>query len=482
VLNVIDDAALLWRMELDRTPIARLHAAKGGSGGVVRTASPSAPVAPRYLAFLQALRMSDAPTDAPAADVAAAQAGGSDGVAAKPAVAPAGTGAAASADGPAGSKPASSSDFQGASAWPVDGPQPLWLPAGASVPTRWTELARHTRPYAGQHVAVFNDAQIAMALVAAGDEEGLQGHLRSMQAYADGLAAPPTPAATAPTSQPQPQPQAFSDIRALWVSQLQAAPFLLPPHSTDASAGFSTPTASLDAAAAGPPPAARDNMIATALLGLDLAHGMVHFWRSLQAQNRLRDADLLHDQQRHAASQAAANSSSAGAAAGSGSRAESSGSSFFSFLGFGGGAGKRSTARPTAAEGELSGGEPASSTSDAAGAAALPASERAALELTARSEAQAALRRLLQSRPHWNLLGGSLAQRDVFEQTLLHAAVGAGELPLAAALASERCTVRFGDASAWYLLGSVLELAGQRDRAADAKNRAYALGMGSRSG
>jgi hypothetical protein len=112
----------------------------------------------------------------------------------------------------------------------------------------------------------------------------------------------------------------------------------------------------------------------------------------------------------------------------------------------------------------------------------LQAAERAALERTARSEAQVALRRLLRSRPHWGLLGGSLAQRDVFEQTLLHAAVGAGELPLAAALASERCTIRFGDASAWYLLGSVLELAGQRDRAADAKNRAYALGMGSRSG
>jgi len=81
------------------------------------------------------------------------------------------------------------------------------------------------------------------------------------------------------------------------------------------------------------------------------------------------------------------------------------------------------------------------------------------------------------TRPRWQLVGGSHAQRDVFEQTLLFAAVGCGELDAARALAAERLVVRPNDGAAWYVFGSVLRRAGERERAADAFNRAYVLGL-----
>jgi hypothetical protein len=80
-------------------------------------------------------------------------------------------------------------------------------------------------------------------------------------------------------------------------------------------------------------------------------------------------------------------------------------------------------------------------------------------------------------RPRWHLVGGSHAQRDVFEQTLLFAAVGCGELDAARALGAERLVVRPNDGAAWFVFGSVLLRAGERARAADAHNRAYVLGL-----
>lgn len=121
-----------------------------------------------------------------------------------------------------------------------------------------------------------------------------------------------------------------------------------------------------------------------------------------------------------------------------------------------------------------------------------------------------ALQLLLRARSRWPLMGGSHAQRDVFEQTLLHAAVGAGELGTALAIARERVALRPNSAQAWHVLGSLYEWAGRiaegmpegaegaealtmlqaaiapgqeinaqqlHARAGDARNRAYVLGI-----
>ncbi|MGD1878141.1 MAG: hypothetical protein ACFB13_11640, partial [Kiloniellaceae bacterium] len=58
-----------------------------------------------------------------------------------------------------------------------------------------------------------------------------------------------------------------------------------------------------------------------------------------------------------------------------------------------------------------------------------------------------AVEALLPHRPALNRIGGSRAQRDLFEQLLIDAAVKAGKAPLARALLSERADVR--RANAW---------------------------------
>lgn len=93
-------------------------------------------------------------------------------------------------------------------------------------------------------------------------------------------------------------------------------------------------------------------------------------------------------------------------------------------------------------------------------------------------EPDAAVELLLRSRPSWPLLGGSWAQRDVFEQTLVHAAVAAGRLDIAGGLMSERVTLKHASPQSWYLYGSILEAAGERAKGMDAKNRGYVLGIG----
>jgi tetratricopeptide (TPR) repeat protein len=86
---------------------------------------------------------------------------------------------------------------------------------------------------------------------------------------------------------------------------------------------------------------------------------------------------------------------------------------------------------------------------------------------------------LLETRPHWGMLGGSHAQRDVFEQTLIHSAIQSQHLDLAHALLSHRTTVtRPTSPQSWYLLGSVLQLLGDHAKGMDAKNRAFVLGLG----
>ena len=85
---------------------------------------------------------------------------------------------------------------------------------------------------------------------------------------------------------------------------------------------------------------------------------------------------------------------------------------------------------------------------------------------------------LLASAPYWPLLGGSQPQRDVFQLTLIHAAAAAGDAALARSLLAERTTLRYRSAPAWYMYGAALDAVGAPARAADARNHAYALGMG----
>ena len=90
---------------------------------------------------------------------------------------------------------------------------------------------------------------------------------------------------------------------------------------------------------------------------------------------------------------------------------------------------------------------------------------------------------LLESRPSWPLLGGSHAQRDVLEQTLIHAAAAAGELPLAKALLSERLAGgRLESPQSWYMLGSVRAAMGDYEAAMHARQRAGMLGLGQGGG
>lgn len=98
---------------------------------------------------------------------------------------------------------------------------------------------------------------------------------------------------------------------------------------------------------------------------------------------------------------------------------------------------------------------------------------------------------LLKTRPYWSFIGGSHAQRDILDQTLIFAAVGANEWSTARALCSERVINRSNDGLAWYLYGSILNRIANGDylpiddatkqiyltRAADYKSRAYVLGV-----
>lgn len=95
-----------------------------------------------------------------------------------------------------------------------------------------------------------------------------------------------------------------------------------------------------------------------------------------------------------------------------------------------------------------------------------------------RGDMERACELLLRSRPHWAAIGGSHAQRDVFEQTLIHAAAEAGRWEVARALLCERVGLRFASPQSWYMLGSALIHAGDPVKGADARNRAYVIGLG----
>ena len=114
----------------------------------------------------------------------------------------------------------------------------------------------------------------------------------------------------------------------------------------------------------------------------------------------------------------------------------------------------------------------------------------------ARGEWAVAATHLSAASPHWQALGGSHVQRDVFEATLLDAqcacagggssssSSGAGDFRGASAaaarmLASARVTLRPGSPQRWWSLGAALTASGGEyaQGAQGAKNRAHALGL-----
>src|SRR3546814_21060585 len=80
---------------------------------------------------------------------------------------------------------------------------------------------------------------------------------------------------------------------------------------------------------------------------------------------------------------------------------------------------------------------------------------------------------MLPIRYRWQVLGGSWAQRDVFQKMLIEAAIRAGRIPLARALLAERIAAAGGaGASTWRRYAEVLAAAGAPEDAAEVRARA----------
>ena len=83
-----------------------------------------------------------------------------------------------------------------------------------------------------------------------------------------------------------------------------------------------------------------------------------------------------------------------------------------------------------------------------------------------------AIEHITPARPHAHRFGGSHAQRDFVQLTLLEAAMRAGNAPLARALASERTDVKRTSPFNWRMLGRALEMQGHAQDAAKARETA----------
>jgi tetratricopeptide (TPR) repeat protein len=83
-----------------------------------------------------------------------------------------------------------------------------------------------------------------------------------------------------------------------------------------------------------------------------------------------------------------------------------------------------------------------------------------------------AVEHITPARPHANRFGGSHAQRDIVQLTLLESAMRAGNAPLARALASERTDVKRTSPFNWRMLGRALEMQGLAQDAAKARETA----------
>lgn len=85
---------------------------------------------------------------------------------------------------------------------------------------------------------------------------------------------------------------------------------------------------------------------------------------------------------------------------------------------------------------------------------------------------------LLPLRYHADVVGGSKAQRDIINLTLLEAAVRLESQILARSLLSERIANKALSAQAWERYGLVLERLGDREKSEQARLTAYTLGLG----
>jgi tetratricopeptide (TPR) repeat protein len=83
-----------------------------------------------------------------------------------------------------------------------------------------------------------------------------------------------------------------------------------------------------------------------------------------------------------------------------------------------------------------------------------------------------AIEHITPARAHAHLFGGSHAQRDIVQLTLLEAALRSGNAALARALASERTDVKRTSPFNWRMLGRALDLQGQPQEAAKARETA----------
>jgi tetratricopeptide (TPR) repeat protein len=92
-----------------------------------------------------------------------------------------------------------------------------------------------------------------------------------------------------------------------------------------------------------------------------------------------------------------------------------------------------------------------------------------------RGEYGSVITELLPIRTRVHEFGGSHAQRDAVERTLLEAAIRAGRLDLAAALVSERLAVRECNTYAWSKRAALMSAAGNQPGAASAMARAREL-------
>ncbi len=86
-----------------------------------------------------------------------------------------------------------------------------------------------------------------------------------------------------------------------------------------------------------------------------------------------------------------------------------------------------------------------------------------------------ALRLMMPLRYHVRTIGGSNAQRDIFSQMLIEAALKSGKHALARALLHERVALKPGSARSWNLLAEALDGEGRASDAAEARRRAEQL-------
>ena len=89
-----------------------------------------------------------------------------------------------------------------------------------------------------------------------------------------------------------------------------------------------------------------------------------------------------------------------------------------------------------------------------------------------RGEYDAAVDKLWPLRNKWVGIGGSHAQRDIFTQILIDAALNAGQLHRARSLLAQRTTLRTNSKGSWEMYATALEKLGLKDRATAAAEQA----------